>query len=79
VEDWAGPLGALIGFALGWFEYKVISGVVTAGLRRTNPSKTQAEHDEYERRIRLLQAVLLVSMVGGMPIFGYFIGRTFFG
>ncbi|WP_332682200.1 hypothetical protein [Bosea sp. (in: a-proteobacteria)] len=77
--SWAGPLGALIGFGLGWLEYKLISGVVTAGLRRTNPSKTQAEHDDYERRIRWLEAILLVLMVGGMPIFGYVIGRTFFG
>ncbi len=77
--NWAGIVGALIGLALGWFEYKVISGVVTAGLRRTNWAKTQAEHDDYERRIRLLQTVLLVLTVGGMPIFGYFIGRTLFG
>jgi hypothetical protein len=48
-------------------------------LRRTNPSKTQAEHDDYERRIRLLQAILLVLMVGGMPVLGYVIGRALFG
>ena len=79
MEYWAGPLGALIGFVLGWLEYKLIGGTVTAALRRTNPSKTQAEHDDYERRIRLLQAILLVLMVGGMPVLGYVIGRALFG
>ncbi|KUL94804.1 hypothetical protein DK26_18240 [Bosea sp. WAO] len=79
MESWAGPLGALIGFVLGWLEYKLIGGTVTAALRRTNSSKTQAEHDDYERRIRLLQAILLVLMVGGMPVLGYVIGRTLFG
>ena len=79
MEGWAGPLGALIGFVLGWLEYKLIGGTVTAALRRTKPSKTQAEHDDYERRIRLLRAILLVLMVGGMPVLGYVIGRTLFG
>lgn len=73
-----GLIGAGIGFVVGWVQYKLIGGVVVAGLRRTNRSKTQAEYDDYERRIRLLQALLLVMMVLGLPILGYVIGRTVF-
>jgi biotin transporter BioY len=80
VEDSVpGLIGAGIGFVVGWVQYKLVAGVVVAGLRRTNNSKTQAEYDDYERRIRLLQAILLVMMVLGLPIMGYVIGRTAFG
>jgi len=52
---------------------------VVASLRRTDSSQTQAEKDDYERRIRLLKAAVLVVSVGGLPIVGYLIGRTLFG
>lgn len=77
--EWAGPIGAVIGFVIGLVEYKLVSGVVVAGLRRTNRSKTEAEYEDYERRIRLLQAILLVLTLLGLPILGYVIGRTLFG
>lgn len=79
MAEWAGPVGALVGFVIGLVEYKLVSGVVVAGLRRTNRSQTPAEYEEYERRIRLLQAILLVLTVLGLPILGYVIGRTLFG
>ncbi len=74
-----GLVGAGIGFVVGWVQYRLMSSVVVAGLRRTNRSQTQAEHDDYERRIRLLQAILLVMMMLGLPILGYVIGRAAFG
>jgi hypothetical protein len=69
----------VVGFALGLLEYRIISGVVVSALRRTDRSETEAEHEDYERRIRLLKAVLAVMMIGGMPIAGYFIGRALSG
>jgi len=77
--SWAGPLGALIGFGLGLLEYRLISAVVIGALRRTDRSETQAEKDDYERRIRILRAVLVVMTIGFMPILGFVIGRTVFG
>ena len=77
--SWAGPLGALIGLGLGLLEYRLMSAVVIGALRRTDRSETQAEKDDYERRIRLLKAAVLVVSVGGLPIVGYLIGRTLFG
>ncbi len=75
----AGLIGALIGLVLGIVEYRIVSGVVVAALRRTDRSTTQAERDDYERRIRWLKAVLVVLMIGGTPVMGYVIGRTLFG
>ena len=77
--SWAGPLGALIGFGLGLLEYRLISAVVIGALRRTDRSETEAEKDDYERRIRILRAVLVVMTIGLMPVLGFVIGRTLFG
>ena len=77
--SWAGPLGALIGFGLGLLEYRLMSAVVIGALRRTDRSETQAEKDDYERRIRILRAVLVVMTIGLTPILGFVIGRTLFG
>jgi hypothetical protein len=79
VGDWAGPFGALVGFGLGLLEYKVMSGIVVAALRRTERSATEAEHEDYERRIRILRIVLLIMTVGGTPVAGYWIGRALSG
>jgi hypothetical protein len=75
----AGLIGALIGFVVGLIEYRLVTGLVVGALRRTDSSTTQAEKDDYERRIRLLKAAVLVVSVGGLPIVGYLIGRTLFG
>ena len=76
---WAGLLGALIGFGLGLLEYWLISAVVIGALRRTDRSVTSAEKDDYERRIRILRAVLVVMTIGVTPILGFVIGRALFG
>ena len=77
--SWAGPLGALIGLGLGLLEYRLMSAVVIGALRRTDRSETQAEKDDYERRIRILRAVLVVMTIGLMPVLGFVIGRALFG
>lgn len=77
--SWAGPLGALIGFGLGLLEYRLMSAVVIGALRRTDHSETEAERADYERRIRILRAVLVVMTIGLMPVLGFVIGRTVFG
>lgn len=74
-----GLIGALIGLAVGLVEYKIVSGIVIGGLRRTDTSKTPEERDAYERRIGIVRAVLVVMMIGVTPVLGYLIGRTVFG
>ncbi len=77
--SWAGPLGALIGFGLGLLEYRLISAVVIGALRRTDRSVTSAEKNDYERRIRILRAALIMMTIGLMPVLGFVIGRALFG
>ncbi|WP_293806381.1 hypothetical protein [uncultured Bosea sp.] len=75
----AGLVGAVIGLGLGLLEYRLMSAVVIGALRRTDRSVTEAEKDDYERRIRILRAVLVVMTIGLMPTLGFVIGRTVFG
>ncbi|WP_336812931.1 hypothetical protein [Bosea sp. MMO-172] len=75
----AGLVGAVIGFALGLLEYRLMSAVVIGALRRTDRSTTEAEKADYERRIRILRAVLVVMTIGLMPVLGFVIGRALFG
>jgi hypothetical protein len=77
--DWPGLIGAVIGFVIGWGQYKLVAGLVVAGLRRTDRSQTPAEYEDYERRILLLQAVILVLTLLVWPVMGYVIGRILFG
>jgi hypothetical protein len=74
-----GLIGALIGLVVGLVEYRIVSALVIGGLRRTDQSKTQAERDDYERRIRWVRAALVVLMIGVTPVLGYVIGQTVFG
>lgn len=74
-----GLIGALIGFVVGLVEYRIVSGLVIGALRRTDPSKTQAERDDYERRITYVRVALVVLMIGVTPVLGYVIGQTVFG
>ena len=75
----AGLVGAVIGLGLGLLEYRLMSAVVIGALRRTDRSETEAEKADYERRIRILRAVLVVMTIGLMPTLGFVIGRTVFG
>jgi hypothetical protein len=74
-----GLVGALIGLVVGIVEYRIVSGLVIGALRRTDPSQTQAERDDYERRIAYVRVALVVLMIGVTPVLGYVIGQTVFG
>jgi ABC-type spermidine/putrescine transport system permease subunit II len=79
MADQAGLIGAVLGAIIGLVQYKIVTGAVTKALQRTDRSTTQAEKDDYERRIRLFRAIMLVLLVGGTPILGFGLGRTLFG
>ena len=74
-----GLIGALIGLVVGIVEYRIVSALVIGALRRTDPSKTQGERDDYERRIAYVRVALVVLMIGVTPVLGYVIGQTVFG
>ena len=75
----AGLLGALIGLGLGLLQYRVMSAAVIGALRRTDRSVTEADKQDYERRIRILRWALGAITIGLMPILGFVIGRTLSG
>ena len=72
----AGLIGAGLGLALGWLDYRVVGGWVERKLRETDRSRTAAEKADYERRIVLFRRWFLVSTVGAFPIVGYVLGEA---
>ena len=82
MEGLANPaalLGALVGAAIGWVDYRIVSGLLVRKLRETNRSATPAEHQDYERRIVLAQRILMVVIVPAFAGLGYWVGRTLSG
>jgi len=75
----AGLIGALIGAGVGWIDYRIVSGLVTRKLRETDRSATEAERQDYERRIVLAQRILMVAIVPVFAGLGYWLGRTISG
>jgi hypothetical protein len=75
----AGVFGALLGLAVGYVDFRVVSAVVERRLRASDRSTTRAEHEAYERKIALLRQILFVSTVGLFPVLGYWFGRSLGG
>jgi hypothetical protein len=75
----AGLMGALVGAAVGWVDYRIVSGLVAGKLRQTDRSTTQAERQDYERRIVLAQRILMVVIVPAFAGLGYWLGRSLSG
>jgi hypothetical protein len=74
-----GLIGALVGLAIGYVDYRVVGGVVVARLRKLDRSSGPAEREEFERKIRILRAVLFAMTVLAFPIVGYWLGITVAG
>jgi hypothetical protein len=71
-----GLIGALIGLAIGYVDYRVVGGVLEGKLRKLDRSSGPAEQQEFERKIRILRVVLFVMTVLAFPIVGYWLGIT---
>lgn len=69
-----GQIGALIGAALGYLNYRVILGIVVPRLRAVDRSETAEERAAFERKIVWLRRIfftLEVVVLGGV---GYWVG-----
>jgi hypothetical protein len=80
--DWlspAGLIGAAIGLAIGWVDYRIVAGVVEGRLRRLDKSETAADKADFERRIALMRKLLFAATVLAFPVVGYFAGRALGG
>jgi hypothetical protein len=67
-------IGALAGAALGYFNYRVIVGVVEARLRALDKSANAAEREAFERKIVLLRQIFFTLEIGILAIVGYVVG-----
>ena len=75
----AGLIGALVGLAVGYVDYKVVGGVVEGKLRKLDRSSGAAEKDEFERKIRLFRIVLFAVTMLAFPVIGYLFGSVIAG
>ncbi|WP_293861766.1 hypothetical protein [uncultured Alsobacter sp.] len=75
----AGLIGALVGLALGYVDYKVVGGVVEGKLRKLDRSSSAAEKEEFERKIRILRVVLFAVTMLAFPVIGYLFGSVVAG
>ena len=74
-----GQIGALIGAALGYINFRVIMAILVPRLRKLDNSQTAEERGAFERRIMLLQRIFLVLEIGILGAVGYFVGNLFGG
>ncbi|MCU0732588.1 MAG: hypothetical protein MUE84_13525 [Hyphomonas sp.] len=73
---WAGAaLGALLGLA----NALVIGGAVAKALEATDRSATEAERQDYGRRVRLFRRIVPVVFIAGGAFAGYGLGGWLFG
>ncbi len=74
-----GLIGAVIGVTLGYVDFKVVSGVVEAKLRRLDTSSSAADKATFERKIRIMRVLFFVMTVCVFPVIGYLLGQAVAG
>jgi hypothetical protein len=72
-------VGALIGFALGYVDYRIIAGVVDAKLRKVSQEEIAADRTVFERKLKVLRMVILAMTVGTFPVIGFLVGASVAG
>jgi hypothetical protein len=73
LSQW-GLIGALAGAALGYFNYRVIVGIVEARLRALDKSANVAEREAFEGKIVLLRRIFFTFEIGILAVVGYIVG-----
>jgi hypothetical protein len=74
-----GLIGAALGVILGYVDWRVVGGVVEGRLRKLDRSSGPAETATFERKLRMLRAVLFVGTVITFLVIGYLLGVTISG
>jgi hypothetical protein len=75
----AGLIGALVGLAVGYVDFKVVGGVVEGRLRKLDRSVGVEAKAEFERKIRILRVVLFAVTMVAFPVIGYLFGSAVAG
>ena len=71
-------IGALIGFVLGYIDYKIVVGVVQMRLKRVHADDVAADLAPFERKLKVLRVVILIMTLGAFPVIGYLTGLLLF-
>lgn len=74
-----GLIGALVGLAIGYVDYRVVGGVLEAKLRKLDRSQGAAETAQFEGKLRILRIVFFAMTVLAFPLVGYWLGVTVAG
>ncbi len=75
----AGLIGALIGLAVGWIDWRIVGRVVEGKLRQLDRSEDAIQRADFERRIVWFHRLLAVATIGFFPVLGYWLGRAIGG
>ena len=71
-------IGALIGFVLGYIDYKIVIGVVQMRLKRVHADDMSPDLTQFERKLKVLRVVIVVMTLGAFPVIGYLVGLLLF-
>ena len=71
-------IGALIGFVLGYIDYKIVISVVQMRLKRSHADDMSPDLTLFERKLKVLRVVIVVMTLGAFPIIGYLVGLLLF-
>lgn len=71
-------IGALIGFVLGYIDYKIVVGVVQMRLKRVHEDDVSSDLASFERKLKVLRVVIVVMTLGAFPVIGFLTGLLLF-
>jgi hypothetical protein len=71
-------IGALIGFVLGYIDYKIVIGVVQMRLKRVSDDEISSDLTSFERKLKVLRVVIVIMTLGAFPVIGYLTGLFLF-
>ena len=74
-----GQIGALMGAALGYINFRVIIAILEPRLRKLDNSQTADERGAFERKIVLLRRIFFTLEIVVLGAVGYFVGTLFGG
>jgi hypothetical protein len=74
-----GQIGALVGAALGYVNFRVIIAIIEPRLRALDRSPTAEERNAFERKMVLFRSILFALEIAIMAGVGYFAGSWFGG
>ena len=76
--DWAGLkaglIGALLGFVLGYLDYKIVIGIIQKRLKQVEEAEQADNLDGFEKHLGRMRLVVLVMTVAAFPVIGFLAG-----